>query len=282
MNSATTTPESLPVQTIEAGRPELHYWAEILQYRELFLLLTWRDIAVRYKQTAIGIGWAVLRPLLMMVVFTVVFGVIAKLPSDGTPYPILVFAALLPWQFFSNAVGEAGNSLVGNSSLLSKVYFPRLILPASAVLTTLVDLLIAGALLCALMIWYQYVPGWPLLVLPAFVMLAVLLAMGFGVWLAALNVRYRDFRYVIPFFLQVGLYASPVGYASSMIPEHWRLAYSLNPMVGVIDAFRWSLSNGKTAFYWPSLGLSVAFTLLLLVSGVLYFRRMERTFADVV
>jgi lipopolysaccharide transport system permease protein len=271
-----------PALVIEAGRPERHYWKELWQYRELLYFLTWRDIAVRYKQTTIGLAWAVLRPLLTMIVFTVVFGMLARLPSGSVPYPIFVFAAMLPWQFFSNGISEAGNSLVGNAGMLSKVYFPRMILPVSALLTTFVDMLIAGVILSGLMLWYGYAPGWQIAVLPAFVVLGTLFTFGLGLWLATLNVKYRDFRYIIPFIIQLGVYASPVGYASSIVPEHWRLVYALNPMVGIIDGFRWSLCAGQPGIYWPGLFLSVAFTALLLVSGVIHFRRMERTFADVV
>ena len=275
-------PAEGPTLVIEAGRPERHYWKELWQYRELLFYLTWRDIAVRYKQTSIGLTWAILRPLITMVVFTVVFGMLARLPSEGVPYPIFVFAALLPWQFFSNGISECGNSLVGNAGMLSKVYFPRMILPASALLTTFIDLLIAGVILAGLMFWYGYAPGWQLVALPAFIALALLFTLGLGVWLAALNVEYRDVRYIIPFILQLGVYASPVGYASSIVPDHWRLVYALNPMVGIIDGFRWSLCAGKPETYWPGLAISIALTGLLLVSGLIYFRRMERTFADVV
>jgi lipopolysaccharide transport system permease protein len=270
------------VLIIEAGRPERHYWVELWQYRELLYFLTWRDIAVRYKQTAIGIGWAVLRPMITMVVFTIVFGMLARLPSGDVPYPIFVFAALLPWQFFSNAVSESGNSLIGNAGMLSKVYFPRMILPATGILTTFVDLVIAGFLLGAMMMWYRYVPGWQATTLPLFIILCMLLAFAVGIWLAALNVRYRDVRYVIPFILQIGTYASPVGYASSIVPDHWRLVYALNPMVGIIDGFRWALCGGKPEIYWPAIALSSVITGLLLILGIVQFRRMERTFADLV
>jgi lipopolysaccharide transport system permease protein len=270
------------VLVIEAGRPEHRYWKELWQYRELLYYLTWRDIAVRYKQTSLGIIWAILRPLITMAVFTVVFGMLARLPSEGVPYPIFVFAAMLPWQFFSNGISECGNSLVGNAGMLSKVYFPRMILPASGLLTTFVDLLIAGGLLAGLMFWYGYAPGWQIVALPAFIALAMLFTLALGVWFATLNVEYRDFRYIIPFVIQLGVYASPVGYASSIVPDHWRLVYALNPMVGIIDGFRWSICSGRPEIYWPGLGISIALTVLLLISGLIYFRRMERTFADVV
>jgi lipopolysaccharide transport system permease protein len=217
---------------IEAGRTERHYWKDLWRYRELFYFLAWRDILVRYKQTVIGIAWALIRPFLMMVVFTVVFGKLAKLPSEGVPYPILVFAALLPWQFFANALSEASNSLIGNANLISKVYFPRLIIPASSVITSFVDFLISGVILIALMLWYQFMPGWCILTLPFFILVAFAAAMGAGLWLTALNVKYRDFRYIVPFIVQFGLYISPVGFSSSIVPDEWRLLYSLNPWWG--------------------------------------------------
>ena len=230
---------------LEAGRTEGQYWRDLWRYRELFYFLAWRDILVRYKQTVIGIAWALIRPLLTMAVFTVVFGKIAKLPSEGVPYPLLVFAAMLPWQFFATALGEASISLIGNSNLISKIYFPRLIVPAGSVITSFVDFLISGAFLVALMAWYRFVPDWRLLTLPFFILLAFAAALGSGLFLAALNVEYRDFRYIVPFIVQFGMYISPVGFSSSVVPEKWRLLYSLNPMVGVIDGFRWALLGGK-------------------------------------
>lgn len=268
--------------TIEAGRTERHYWADLWRYRELFYFLAWRDILVRYKQTAIGIVWAMLRPLLTMVVFTVVFGKLGKFPSEGVPYPILVFAAMLPWQFFANSLSEASNSLIGNANLISKVYFPRLIVPSSAVITSFVDFLISGLILIGLMFWYQFVPGWRILTLPLFVATAFAAAMGIGLWLTALNVKYRDFRYIVPFIVQFGLYVSPVGFSSSVVPEQWRLLYSLNPMVGVIDGFRWAILGGSATINWPSFMLSNGLVLLFLITGIWYFRRTEKTFADVI
>lgn len=267
---------------IEAGRTEKHYWMDLWRYRELFYFLAWRDILVRYKQTAIGIVWALLRPLLTMVVFTVVFGKLAKLPSEGVPYPILVFAAMLPWQFFSNALSEASNSLVGNANLISKVYFPRLIIPASAVITSFVDFLISAVILVFLMVWYQFIPYWRILSLPVFIGIAFIAAMGAGLWLTALNVRYRDFRYIVPFIVQVGLYISPVGFSSSIIPDKWRLLYSLNPMVGVIDGFRWAILGSESRIYLPGFLVSLTIVTALLVFGVMYFRKTEKTFADVI
>ena len=267
---------------IEAGRTEKRYWQDLWNYRELFYFLAWRDILVRYKQTAIGIAWALIRPFLTMVVFTVVFGNLAKLPSEGVPYPILVFAAMLPWQFFANSLSESSNSLINNVNLVSKVYFPRLIVPASAVIVSFVDFLISGTILLGLMAWYNFVPGWRILTLPLFILIAFVAAMGAGLWLAALNVEYRDFRYIVPFIVQFGLYISPVGFSSQIIPEQWRLLYSLNPMVGVIDGFRWAILGGESQIYLPGFALSLAIVVLLLWSGIWYFRKMERTFADVI
>ena len=267
---------------IEANSSKRQYWSDLWRYRELFYFLAWRDILVRYKQTAIGIAWALIRPLLTMIVFTVVFGNIAKLDSEGAPYPILVFAAMLPWQFFANALSECSNSLLSNSNLISKVYFPRLIVPASAVIVSFVDFLISGMIMLALMIWYNFVPSWRILTLPLFILIAFAAAMGAGLWLAALNVQYRDFRYIVPFIVQFGLYVSPVGFSSTVVPEKWRFLYSLNPMVGVIDGFRWAILGGDSRLYGAGFLLSISILALLVVSGVWYFRRMERTFADVI
>jgi len=268
---------------IEAGRTERHYWADLWRYRELFFFLAWRDILVRYKQTAIGVIWAMLRPLLTMVVFTVVFGKLGKFPSEGAaPYSIMVFAAMLPWQFFANSLSEASNSLVGNANLISKVYFPRLIIPSSAVITSFVDFLISGVILVGMMLWYQFVPGWRIFSLPLFIAIAFAAAMGIGLWLTALNVKYRDFRYIVPFIVQFGLYISPVGFSSSVVPEKWRLLYSLNPMVGVIDGFRWAILGGDVRIFWPGFLISNGLVLLFLVTGIWYFRKTEKTFADVI
>jgi len=267
---------------IEAGRTERHYWQDLWRYRELFYFLAWRDILVRYKQTVIGLAWALIRPLLTMIVFVFVFGKLAKLPSDGVPYPILVFAALLPWQFFSNAFTEAGNSLISNANMISKVYFPRLVVPTSAVIVSFVDFLISGIILVGLMLWYGFAPDWRILTLPLFIFIAFAAAMGAGLWIAALNVKYRDFRYIIPFVVQFGLYVSPVGFSSNIVPEQWRLLYSINPMVGVIDGFRWAILGGDTQLYWPGFLLSLALVLVILVSGIIYFRKTEKTFADVI
>lgn len=268
---------------IEAGRTEAQYWRDIWRYRELFYFLAWRDILVRYKQTSIGIAWALIRPFLTMIVFTIVFGQLAKLPSDGdAPYPILVFSAMLPWQFFSSALSECSSSLISNSNLISKVYFPRLVVPTSAVIVSFIDFLISGTILLGLMACYNFVPSWRIITLPIFILIAFGAAMGGGLWLAALNVQYRDFRYIVPFIVQFGLYISPVGFSSSIVPEEWRLLYSINPMVCVIDGFRWSLLENGSIFYWPGFAVSSILVVLMLVSGIMHFRRMERTFADVI
>ncbi len=266
---------------IEAGRTEKQYWQDLWKYRELFYFLAWRDILVRYKQTAIGIFWALIRPFLTMVVFTIVFGNLAKLPSSA-PYLILVSAAMLPWQFFSNALTECSNSLINNANLVSKIYFPRLIVPTSSVIVSFVDFLISGMILLALMAWYNFVPSWRILTLPAFIIIAFAASMGAGLWLAALNVKYRDFRYIVPFIAQFGLYISPVGFSSSIVPEKWRLLYSINPMVGVIDGFRWAILGGEAKIYLPGFILSTGLVVLLFISGIWYFRKTERSFADVI
>ena len=268
---------------IESGRAERHYWLDLWRYRELFVILAWRDISVRYKQTIIGVAWAVLRPLLTMVVFTVIFGQVAGLPSDGqAPYALLVFAGMLPWTLFSTALSEASSSLVGNANLISKVYFPRLIVPTAAVVTAFVDFLISFVILLGLLVYYQFVPGWNILLLPLFVILALLVSLGPGLWITALNVKYRDFRYVIPFIVQFGLYISPVGFSSHVIPEQWRLLYGLNPMVGVIDGFRWCILGGNSPIYWPGFTLSHALVAFFLWLGVRQFRKMEKSFADLI
>jgi lipopolysaccharide transport system permease protein len=267
---------------IEAGGTERHYWRDLWRYRELFFFLAWRDILVRYKQTVIGIVWALGRPLITMLVFTLVFSKLAKLPSEGVPYPILVFAALLPWQFFSSAFSGAGDSLISNAGMISKVYFPRLVIPASAVIVSFVDFLISGIILVGLMIWYGFAPNLRMLTLPLFIFVAFAAAMGAGLWIAALNVKYRDFRIIVPFVVQFGLYISPVGFSSNIVPEKWRLLYSLNPMVGVIDGFRWAILGTTTQLYWPGFLLSLALVTLMLATGIYYFRKTEKTFADVI
>ena len=267
---------------IRPGQGLRHYWRDLWAYRELFYFLAWRDVAVRYKQTVIGVAWSVIRPLLTMVVFTVVFGRIAQLPSDGVPYPILVYAAMLPWQFFASSLSESSNSLVANAQMIGKIYFPRLALPTSAVIVSFVDFAVAFVILLVLMLAYRFPPGWRMLTLPLFIALAFAASLGAGLWLAALNVKYRDFRYIVPFIVQLGLYISPVGFSSSVVPAQWRLLYSLNPMVGVIDGFRWAILGGQTTLYLPGLALSLGLVTILFAGGLYYFRRTERTFADVI
>jgi lipopolysaccharide transport system permease protein len=268
---------------IEAGRLKRDYWLELWRYRELFQVLAWRDLSVRYKQTVIGILWALIRPLLTMLVLTVIFGRIAKLPSDGnTPYALVVFAGILPWTFFATGLTEASNSLISNANLISKVYFPRLIVPAAAIVVALVDLLISFSIMLALMVWYQFWPSWHIVFLPAFVLFAFLTSIGPSLWISALNVKYRDFRYIIPFIVQFGLYVSPIGFSSNVIPNQWRLVYSLNPIVGVIDGFRWCLLGGQSELYLPGQIFSIAATAFFLWFGVRQFRKTEKTFADLI
>jgi lipopolysaccharide transport system permease protein len=267
---------------IEPGRSEKNYWNDIWRFRELFLFMAWRDILVRYKQTAIGLAWSIIRPVLTMIVFTVVFGRLAKLPSGGVPYPILVFSALLPWQFFSTSFSDASTSLIGNSTMLTKIYFPRLIIPVSTVIVNLIDFLISFIILAGLMIWYHFVPGWSILFLPLFLFLAFVASLSAGLYVAALNVKYRDFKYIVPFVVQFGLYISPVGFSSSIVPEKWKLLYSLNPMVGIIDGFRWSILGGDNQIYLPGLMVSIAVIILILIFSLKYFRKTEKTFADII
>jgi lipopolysaccharide transport system permease protein len=276
------SPGSTHELIIEAGRRDRHYWHDLWRYRELFRVLAWRDISVRYKQTAIGAAWALVRPFLTMVVFTVIFGKIAGLPSQGAPYSLLVFAAMLPWMFFSTALSDASNSLVTNANLISKVYFPRLIVPAATVMVSVVDFFISFAILVALMVWYRYLPGWHILLLPVFAAIAFVASLGPALWITALNVKYRDFRYVIPFIVQFGLYVSPVGFSSSVIPEQWRLLYSLNPMVGVIDGFRWCILGGDNVLYIPGFFMSILVTTFFLWLGISQFRKTEKSFADLI
>lgn len=271
------------VLVLEPGRAERHYWRDLWDYRELFLILAWRDVAVRYKQTVIGVAWAVIRPFLTMVIFTVVFSRIAKLPSEGAvPYPLMVFAGMLPWFLFSTTLGEASNSLIVNSGLVGKVYFPRAIIPVSTALVAVVDFAINIVLLSVMMVWFGYFPDWRIIFMPPLVVLCLAVSLGPSLLLAALNVEYRDFRYVIPFILQFGLYLSPVGFSSTIVPQSWRFWYSLNPMVGVIDGFRWSVLGGESQLYWPGFLASLAVTALLLWLGLAYFRRTEKSFADLI
>ncbi|PZR11679.1 MAG: phosphate ABC transporter permease [Flavobacterium psychrophilum] len=260
-----------------------NYWQDLWRYRELFYILSWRDIKVRYKQTVIGAAWSIVRPLLTMIIFTIIFSKVAKLPPEGNaPYAILVYAAMLPWQFFANALGEASLSLVSNTNLISKVYFPRLIIPTATIITSLIDFGISFLLMGGLMIWFNYYPGWQILLLPFFLLLAFIASMGFGLWITALNVKYRDFRYIVPFIVQFGLYVSPVGFSSKVVPEEYRLLYSLNPMVGIIDGFRWCFLHGETTLYWPSIATSIGISFLFLWLGIKKFRQMEKSFADLI
>jgi lipopolysaccharide transport system permease protein len=269
--------------TIEAGRVDQHYWRDLWHYRELFWILAWRDVSVRYKQTLIGVAWAVLRPFLTMVVFTIVFGRLAKLPTEGdVPYALLVFAGMLPWYLFSNSLTSAADSMVGSSHLIGKVYFPRLIVPVATLVTALVDFVVSLVVLFAVMAWYRFMPGWQILLLPVFVLLALLASLGPGLWIAALNMKYRDFRFIIPFVVQVGLYISPVGFSSSVVPEEWRLLYSLNPIVGVIDGFRWCILGGQSTIYLPGFALSLVIVAVTLWLGLSRFRRTEKSFADLI
>ena len=272
---------------IEPGRAEKHYWLDLWRYRELFIILAWRDISVRYKQTLIGVAWALIQPLLTMLVMTILFGRVAGLRSDGdAPYAIMVFAATLPWLFFSSALSSASQSMVGNASLISKIYFPRLIIPTSAVVTSCVDFLISFVILIGLMIWYKFIPSWNIFALPLFVGLGFLAVLGPGLFITALNVKFRDFRYVIPFIVQFGLYVSPVGFSSSVIHEKFGdnlfLVYSLNPMVGVIDGFRWAILGGNSHIYFPGFCVSLLVVAFFLVIGVRYFRKTEKSFADII
>lgn len=272
---------SAPIEIIlEPGRAEKNYWRDLWRYRELFQVLAWRDCAVRYKQTVLGIAWAVIRPVLAVIIFTVIFGRLAKLPSEGIPYSLMVFTGMLPWTFFSTGLADASNGLINNTNLVSKVYFPRMIVPTATIAAAFVDFSIGLLILVAMMIWYQFVPSWQILLLPVFVLLAFLGSLGPGLWITAVNVKYRDFRYVIPFVVQFGLYVSPVGFSSSVVPHKWRLLYSLNPLVGIIDAFRWCVLRSR--IYWPGVGMSVAVVAVLLWLGVRQFRKMERTFADLI
>lgn len=254
---------------------------ELWEYRELLYFLTWRDIKVRYKQTVLGAAWAVIQPLFMMLVFSLFFGKLAGVPSDGIPYPVFAFCGLLPWQLFANSLTQASNSLVGSQNLITKVYFPRLVVPISAVLGGVVDFAIAFVLLLAMMFYYGIVPGWQIVVLPGLVLLVVLASLGVGLWLSALNVQYRDVRYTISFLVQFWLFATPVAYPSSIVPEKWRVLYALNPMVGVVDGFRWALL-GKPESPGVPLLISMIVVFLLLIGGLYYFRRMEQQFADIV
>lgn len=267
---------------IDATRIERQYWRDLWRYRELFYFLSWRDLLVRYKQTFVGVSWSIVRPLLTMAILTVVFGRLGKMPSAGMPYPLLVLCGMLPWQFFSNALAESGNSLVANSQLISKVYFPRLVIVVSSVITNFVDFMISFVFLVVLMVWYRQAPSLTILLLPFFVLLVFGVSLGVGLWVSALMVRFRDFRFIVPFVVQFGLYLSPVGFQSGVVPSRYRLLFSMNPMVGVIDGFRWSILGSRAVVYWPSFLIAFIATISLLVSGFWYFRKTERTFADII
>jgi lipopolysaccharide transport system permease protein len=276
-------PAQAHVLVLEPGRAERHYWRDLWAYRELFIILAWRDVAVRYKQTVIGVAWSVVRPFVTMVIFTIVFGRLAGLPSESAaPYPVMVFAGMLPWFLFSSILTGASASIVGNAQMIGKVYFPRIIIPVSSAVTALVDFGISLVMLAGLMTWYAFFPSWRLLLLPGFVILGVLASLGPALLIATLNVKYRDFQYIIPFIVQLGLYVSPVGFSSTVVPEQWRLWYSLNPVVGVIDGFRWCILGGQSTLYLPGFLLSLGVVALFLWIGVAYFRRTERTFADLI
>lgn len=267
---------------IEANKPGHHYWSDMWRYRDLFYFLVWRDILVRYKQTVIGVAWGLLKPIITVLIFTFVFGKLAKLPSDGVPYSLMVFTGLLPYFFFASALSESSLSMVTNANLMTKIYFPRLIVPTSAIIVCLVDFLISFLVLIPLMVYYDISSTWKLLTIPFFLILALMASLGLGLWLSALNVKYRDFRFIVPFIVQIGMYVSPIGYSSNIIPDKWRLLYSLNPIVGVIDGFRWALLGENFHLYLPGLYVSIALTLVILIIGLRYFRRTESTFADLV
>ena len=266
---------------IEPNKTTADFVLELLKFRELFFFMAWRDILVRYKQTVIGVAWSVIRPLLSMVIFTVIFGRVAKLPTEGTaPYPIMVFSALLPWQYFANSMQSSSESLIRAQHMVSKIYFPRLILPTSAVLVSAVDFVISFVLLCVLMLVYRFMPSPYIVLLPVFFIPATLAALGVGYWFSAVGVRFRDFRHIMPFIVQFGMYVSPVGFSSSVIPARWRLVYSLNPMVGVIDGFRWCIQGTASSMYLPGFIISIVSSSIIFYYGLWYFRKTEKTFAD--
>jgi lipopolysaccharide transport system permease protein len=267
---------------LEGGQVAKNYWRDFWRHRELLLFLVWRDIIVRYKQTVIGTSWVLIRPFLTMLVFTFVFGKIANLSSGNVPYALVVFTGLLPWFFFSNALSEVSNSMIGNGHLISKVYFPRLIVPLGALIVAIVDFAITFLMLFLVMIWFSFLPSWHIFFIFYFIALVILFSFGLGLWASALNVRFRDFRHLIPFALQLGVYVSPVGYISQIVPDKWRLLYSLNPMVGVIEGFRWAIIGGEFQIFWPSLLISTFTSIFLVVTGIWYFRKTEDTFADVI
>jgi lipopolysaccharide transport system permease protein len=268
---------------IESGREWSQYWRALWRYRELFVVFAWRDLSVRYKQTVIGVAWALIGPLLTVLILTIVFGRIANLPSEGeAPYALMVYAGMLPWTFFSTGLANASNSLVSNANLIGKVYFPRIIVPTATIVVSLADFIVSFCMLLALMVWYRFQVGWHIVLLPIFFFLGLLATLGPALWISALSVKYRDFRYVIPLVLQLGLYASPVGFSSNVVPEQWRLFYSLNPMVSVIDGFRWCLLAGQSQVYLPGLALGLGVISLFLLFGLTRFRATEDSLADVI
>jgi lipopolysaccharide transport system permease protein len=281
MPSATEPAPEPGVMRIAAGRAEANYWRDLWRYRELMGFLAWRDVAVRYKQSVLGAGWAVFQPAVTLAVFTFIYGKLAQMPSGNVPYPLLVMAGLLPWQLFANTLSGAGSSLVSNTHLIAKVYFPRLLVPLSSVAVALVDFAIVAALTAVMLAWYGVLPGPEIVFLPLFVLLALLAAFGVGLWLSALTVRFRDFRFIVPFLLQIGLFLTPVGFSSGNVPN-WREVFALNPMVGVIDGFRWCLLGSAHPLHLPSLINGTVVSSLLLATGIWYFRRTERSFADII
>ncbi len=268
---------------IEANKAISGYWTELNQYRDLLFFLAWRDFKIRYKQTAVGAAWAFIRPLFTMIVLTILFGKVAKLPTEGSaPYAIMVFAGLLPWYFFSSSLQDCSMSLVNKSAMVSKLYFPRILIPISPLFVNTIDFLIAGSIFTLLMLFYQYMPSHRIVFLPLFFILLALVVLGLGLWVSALNVKYRDFRFIVPFAIQLGLFVSPIGFSSSIIPEEWRLIYSINPLVGIVDGFRWCLLNENQSLYWPAIYSSILWPIVLLSTGVVFFRKAERQFADII
>ncbi|HNZ70480.1 MAG TPA: ABC transporter permease [Candidatus Dojkabacteria bacterium] len=273
---------NVKMTVIEANKSGKYYWRDLWTYRELFIFLAWRDILVRYKQTIIGVAWSILRPVITMIVLTVIFGRLAGLPSENIPYPILVYSALLPWNFFANSFSEGSNSLIANSNMLSKIYFPRIIVPTSTIVVNIIDTAIAFLILFVLMIYYNYFPNINIIFMPLFFIIALVTTLGASYFISALNVKYRDFRFVVPFIVQFGLYISPVGFASTNIPENFRLLYYLNPMAGVIDGFRWSLLRTDQELFIPGIALAILMSLVIFTIGLSYFRKTEKEFADVI
>jgi lipopolysaccharide transport system permease protein len=283
MNSDVAPPPSAeaPELVIEAGRTEAHYWRDLWRYRELLGFLAWRDIKVRYKQAVLGVAWAVIQPAVQTLLLSFVFGKLAKMPSGDVPYPLLVLAGLLPWQLFSSAFSGAGGSIVGNANLISKIYFPRLIVPLSALAVALVDMAVLLILTVPVVTFFGVLPTWRLLLLPVFILGALLIALGAGLWITALTVKYRDFRFITPFILQIGVFVTPVGYRTDFLPN-WRDLLALNPLTGVVDGFRWCLLGGTTEFYVPGLAISFVVAAVMLTGGLWYFRKTERQFADII